>query len=202
MPAGEVGQALARVETDEPWASREEWVAALAALAANPRDMALAVTKTQKLRSVIIAAADLHRFGWYNNNAILRSTLRGPARAIMGQGTCANEALHRSLRNAFRQVYDVHLPTLKLKLDIVRVSRQVVHDNSGSCPYDAADAPRQNFGTSSGRNFIDHQSWSDYCRKSSESGVHRRVVVEFSQEMKRRATHVRKWRAGVQEKGA
>ena len=60
------------------------------------------MTKTQKLRSVIIAAADFHRFGWYNNNAIFRSTLRGPARAIMGQGTCANEAFHKELVKCFQ----------------------------------------------------------------------------------------------------
>ena len=196
MPAGETGQALARVDMDEPWGSREEWVAALAALAAKfPRDMALAVTKTQKLRSVIIAAADLHRFGWYNNNAILRSAQCGPARAIMGQGTCANEALHRSSRNAFRQVYDVHLPTLKLKLDFFLISRQVMHDTVARVPTMRQMLPGQILVRVLGRNFIDLQSWSNYRRECLDSGVHRRVVPELSQEMKRRAAHARKWRA-------
>ena len=68
--------------------SRQDWVRGLSALATKfLLDVALSVTKKQPLRSAIIAAADRHRYGWYDNRAILRCCLLGPAEVITGQGT-------------------------------------------------------------------------------------------------------------------
>ena len=41
----------------------------------------------------------------------------------MATGTCSNEPLHADLRGVFRQVYNVSLPTFRVKLDIFHLSK-------------------------------------------------------------------------------
>ena len=96
-----------------------------------PEDMERPVNERKSLRAIIIAAGEHHRFGWYVNN-VIRSSLDGAARVIMERGTFACGALHRSVWEAFRQVYDVHSPALKVKLEPLDVETDSGrHRNAG-----------------------------------------------------------------------
>ena len=77
-----------------------------------------------------MAAATIPRYQWYLNNARKRSTVTGQQAALLGTGTCGNEALHAELRGIFRQPYNVSLSSMRLKLDLFKLSKQVAFDGA------------------------------------------------------------------------
>ena len=81
-----------------------------------------------------MAAATPDRFEWYMNNARIRTTLSARESTLMGSGTCGNEALHAELRVVFRQVYNVSLPTFRLKLDVFHLAKLVSFDAARRIP--------------------------------------------------------------------
>ena len=92
---------------------------------------------SQKGRSrlrLLMAAAMFSRYQWYLLSARLRSTAPGQQTALLGTGTCGNEALHVELRGIFRQAYFVTMPTSKLKLDLFKLSKQVSFDGARRIP--------------------------------------------------------------------
>ena len=84
-----------------------------------PDEVANKNTRKGKSRlRVLMAPATPDRFEWYMNNAMIRTTLSARESALMGSGTCGNEALHGELRGVLRQVYNLSLPTFRVKLDL------------------------------------------------------------------------------------
>ena len=81
-----------------------------------------------------MAAATFQRYQWYLNNARLRSTVAYQQAALLGTGTCGNEALHAEVRGVFRQAYNVSVPTFRLKLDLFKHSKQVSFDGARRIP--------------------------------------------------------------------
>ena len=65
--------------------------------------------------------------GWsYMNNGHMRTRVSKGASALQLAGTTSNEALHAELRAAFRQVYDMHVPVMRLKRNCFVLSKLVV----------------------------------------------------------------------------
>ena len=83
---------------------------------------------------ILMEAATFQRFQWYLNNARIRTTLSVRESALMAAGTCGNEALHAELRGVFRQVYNVSLPTFRVKLDIFHLAKLVSFDAARRIP--------------------------------------------------------------------
>ena len=81
-----------------------------------------------------MSAAKLVRFEWYTNNARIRTTLSSRESALMGSGTCGNEALHAELRGVSRQVYNVSLPTFRVKLDLFHLAKLISYDATRRIP--------------------------------------------------------------------
>ena len=59
-----------------------------------------------------------------NDSHMRRHVSKGPSPQPVG--TTSNEALHVELRAAFRHVYDMHGPVMRLKLNCFVLSKQVV----------------------------------------------------------------------------
>ena len=69
------------------------------------------------------------------NNARIRTTLSARESTLMGSGTCGNEALHAEPRGVFRQVYNVSLPTFRVKLvDVFHLAKLVSFDAARRIP--------------------------------------------------------------------
>ena len=83
---------------------------------------------------LLIAAATFQRYQRYLNSARLRSTVACQQAALLGTGTCGNEALHAELRGVFRQAYSVSVSTFRLKLDLFKLSKQVSFDGARRIP--------------------------------------------------------------------
>ena len=72
---------------------------------------------------LLMAAATFQRYQWFLSSARLRSTVAFQEAALLGTGTCGNEALHAELRGVYRQAYNVLVPTSRLKLDLFKLSK-------------------------------------------------------------------------------
>ena len=81
-----------------------------------------------------MAAATIQRYRWHLNSAGLRSTVACQQAALLGTGTCGNEALHAELRGVSRQAYNVSVPTFRLKLGLFKLSKQVSFDGARRIP--------------------------------------------------------------------
>ena len=80
------------------------WIRALAAVATTfPGELKNKYSRKGESRlRILMAVATFERFQWYMNNARIRTTLSARESALMGSGTCGNEALHAELRNVFQ----------------------------------------------------------------------------------------------------
>ena len=124
LPRWRFDAAVTSMKSAEVWSGLAEWIRALAAVATLcPEGMKNKHSRKGKSRlRLLVAAATFQRCQWYLNNARLRSTVACQQAALLGTGTCANEALHAELRGVFRQAYNVSLPTFRLKLDLFMLS--------------------------------------------------------------------------------
>ena len=83
---------------------------------------------------ILMVAATFVRFEWCMNDARMRTTLLARESTLTASGTCSNEAQHAELRGIFRQVYNVSLPTLRVKLDVFHLSKLIYFDAARRIP--------------------------------------------------------------------
>ena len=136
LPREEMKQAIADMKSSKAWVDLASWIRALAAVATSfPHELVNKNSRKGKSRlRILMAAATFQRFQWYLNNARIRTTLSVRESALMAAGTCGNEALHAELRGVFRQVYNVSLPTFRVKLDIFHLAKLVSFDAARRIP--------------------------------------------------------------------
>ena len=111
LPREHIDAAVTSMKSAEGWSGLAEWIRALAAVAT-------------------LFAGEIKN----KHSRRLRSTMAGKQAALLGTGTCGNEALHAELRSVFRQAYNVPLPTFWLKLDLFKLSKPVSFDCARRIP--------------------------------------------------------------------
>ena len=118
LPQEHTDAAVTSTKSAEVWSGLAEWIWALSAVATlYTEEMKHKHSGKGKSRlQFLMAAATFQRYRWYWNNARLRSTVACQQAALLGTGTCGNEAVHAELRGVFRQAYHVSVPTIRLKL--------------------------------------------------------------------------------------
>ena len=129
LPHEQMDLATADMRSARAWTDFACWIRALAAVATMfPNEMRNKNSLKRKSRLRIpIAAATFVRFEWYMNNARIRTTLSARESALMGSGTCGNEAERRG-------VFNVALPTFRVKLDIFHLSQLISVDAARRTP--------------------------------------------------------------------
>ena len=128
---------MADVRSARAWTDRAGPTRALVAVATMfPNELKNKNSRKGKsrFRFFLMAAATFGRFEWYKNNARIRRTLSARQSTLMASGTCGNDALHAELRGVFRQVYNVSLPTFRVKLDIFHPSKLMSFDAARRTP--------------------------------------------------------------------
>ena len=186
-----VAEAVATIDAPGPWRCRDDYVQALAALATlHSDDMLRRVGKKGKnVRGVLVAACAHHRWGSYRNNAYMRTLVQSGG--ILGVGTTANEALHAELRSALRQVYQVHLPTLQLRLDLITLAKRVAWEAAVRVPGLVQRRQHAVLCRVLARPLLDPAMWEP----ATSSGSHAQVAkpAEFAIARKAHALRVRHW---------
>ena len=169
LPSQDVDKACRIVDDKGTWECFADWCMVLAAISTlYPVDMNKRTKKQQRpLRSILMAAASVERFGWYMNNSVLRRGMSPRHVALLGSGTCGNEALHMELRSAMRQLYDVHLPTLQTKLKLFVLAKQVAFDSASRLPLLRQMRQGEILARVLGRQLIDQDAWAAYCASNT-----------------------------------
>ena len=110
----------------EVWSGLAEWIRALVGVATlYPEQTKNKHSRKGKSRlRLLMAVATFQRYQWYLNNARLRSTVACQQAALLGTGTCGDEALHAELRGVFRQAYNVSLPRSGRRIPLLRQMNQ------------------------------------------------------------------------------
>ena len=123
LPREHTDAAVTSMSGTKVWSALAEWIRALVAVATlYPEEMKNKNSRKGKSRlRLLMAAVTFQRYQWYLNNA-------------RGTGTCGDEALHAKLQGVFRQAYNVSVPTFRLKLDLLKLSKQVSFDGARRIP--------------------------------------------------------------------
>ena len=112
------------------WPTRIQFIEALAALSSlHPGEMhrKLEGSKTTVVK-MLHSLASSEKVEWLFNSLRYRHGLPFHVRMLLPSGTTANEALHAELNNFFRQIQSMHLSTLSLKLNILRLGKLMSHN--------------------------------------------------------------------------
>ena len=104
LPREHMDAAVTSMKSAEVWSGLAEWVWALLVVATlYPEEMKNKHSRKGKSRLRLwMAAATFQRYQWYLNSARLRSTVACQQAALLGTGTCGDEALHAVLRRCFQ----------------------------------------------------------------------------------------------------
>ena len=112
-----------------PVLTRVSFIEAVAAICVlHSKEVDRKVTGTSKpVRDVLWSACSPQRLEWLFNNQRVRHALSPLQRALLPSGTTSNEALHSEINSWTRSTHEVHRATLKLKLQIFSLGKQLVH---------------------------------------------------------------------------
>ena len=105
----------------------------------------------------------LLKWSSYMNNCHMRTHLSGGSSALQPVGSTANEAFHAELGAAFRQVYSIHPPILRLRLEYLVLSKQVVFECATRVQGLRQRRPTEILFLALARPLLDEMSWSSWC---------------------------------------
>ena len=79
------------------------------------------------VRQLLWTACSPSRLEWLFNNQRSRHSLAPHERCLLPSGTTSNEALHSQINSWSRSTHEVHRSTLKLKLQVYTLGKQLSH---------------------------------------------------------------------------
>ena len=111
------------------WACRADFIEFLATISAVYRSETAKKTDDGKtLAHLLHQATDEESLEWLFNNIRIRARLSVGEKILLPVGTTSNESLHAEINGWFRQRQSIHQSTLKLKLDILTLSKLLSHN--------------------------------------------------------------------------
>ena len=145
--------------------------------------------------NVAVAACAFSRWGSYMNNCHMRTYVAEGASAMQPVGTTSNEVSHAELRGAFRQVYDIHVASMQLRLNCFVLSKQVAKE---------ADCARTVSGNVErvrflsrvlARQLFDEDAWAQWCKIDDRTFV-RKASLPLRSSRMQDAARIRLWKFG------
>ena len=129
LPRVEAERVQSTLLPNQPFASRLEFITALAALTALfwKEVKRKTTNKSKTLASVLSSAAAPERIEWYFNNMRCRHAAPSAVLSLLGAGSAPSEALHREVNTWFRNEPELHRSTLQLQLDINGIAKLMAH---------------------------------------------------------------------------
>jgi len=170
---------LQRLDPSVPVLTRVSFIEAVAAVCAlHSQEVERKVTGTSKsVRQVLWSACSPQRLEWLFNNQRVRHALSPLQRALLPSGTTSNEALHSEIKPWTRSTHEVHRSTLKLKLRIVTLGKQLVHHIATCYPLARQTADGVVLARGVGAPLWNDESWKADSSRQGEPTLHSRTVL-------------------------
>ena len=122
------------------WVSRVEFLEQLAAISSAFRsEVAKKTEEGKSVGQLLWQAGQPDRLEYLFNNLRVRSAMSAAENLLLPTGTTSNESLHAEINGWFRQTQRLHRSTLKLKLDILTLSKLLSHNARTLFTYCPAD---------------------------------------------------------------
>ena len=99
------------------------------------------------VRHLLWTACSPSRLEWLFNNQRVRHSLAPHERCLLPSGTTSSEALRSEINSRTRSTHEVHRSTLKLKLQVLTLGRQLSH-HLASCFLAARQTAERRLGES------------------------------------------------------
>lgn len=120
---------LTKGEAATVWVSRVEFLEQLAAISSAFRsEVAKKTEEGKSVGQLLWQAGQPDRLEYLFNNLRVRSAMSAAENLLLPTGTTSNESLHAEINGWFRQTQRLHRSTLKLKLDILTLSKLLSHN--------------------------------------------------------------------------
>ena len=168
---------LQRLDPSVPVLTRVSFIEAVAAICAlHSQEVERKVTGTSKsVRQVLWSACSPQRLEWLFNNQRVRHALSPLQRALLPSGTTSNEALHSEINSWTRSTHEVHRSTLKLKLRIFTLGKQLVHHIATCYPLARQTADGVVLARGVGAPLWTDESWKADSSRQGEPTLHSRT---------------------------
>ncbi|CAE7810254.1 unnamed protein product [Symbiodinium sp. CCMP2592] len=178
-----------KLDTSKPFLSRFEFIEAVAALSATfPEDMNRKVTGANKrVAHILWCAADPDRTAWLFNN------IRRRALALLPSGMSSNEALHAEVKNWFSETQQIHQSTLRLKLIILTIGKQIPHFLAMSNPTISQCSSRNLLARALANSLWTDALWQLWCSDLSQEVHAAKASLSYNESRKIEESKSREW---------
>ena len=123
---------LAELDTEKPFYTRVEFIECLAAIASefSTEVQHVSAGPNRPIYALLTSAVQPARAEWYFNNLRALHMMRRRHLALLPAGTTANEAFHSEVSMWMGKIRKMYQTTLAMKLDLLKVSKQLVHNTA------------------------------------------------------------------------
>lgn len=190
-------RAEALVGQDAPWGAYREYLLAMAWLTTRfSMELRRRTRKKGKpLLRVLVAACSYSRWSVYANNVVLRSFFAQGTLSLLPCGTTGNEALHAEMRNAFRQVYSIHVPTLRLRLSTFTLAKMIAWNAAVRFPGLRQRRQQGVLARVLARPLLPDGMWSAWVAREPGALSVPKAPAPMRAELRAAAARVRRWQA-------
>ena len=117
------------------------------------------------------------------------------ASALLPSSTTGNEASHAELNAIFRQQYKLHPATMRLKLSVFSLAKQVAHQPATRTLMSHQERQHEVLAFSLSRTLLCRKEWQAWCSDWQTSSPLKKVKLEGLRLRKQHAGRVRAWLA-------
>ena len=183
------------IEWDEPWHTRAEFLESLAALTALHRqEVQRRVTGANKpLFKLLWNAGSPARVEWMFNSIRMRARMSAQEEALLPSGTTSNEALHAEVNAWFKQTQRIHQATLRLKLQILQLSKLLAHSIASHRPTLRQLTSGEVLARAAVRDVWGAIGWANWCGQLAGGALPAKAHLPLHNARQAQAERVREW---------
>ena len=101
--------------------------------------------------------------GWYFNNLVMRMRMPRRRLSLLPSGTASNESLHHEINDSFKNIQTMHQATLRLKLLMLSMGKQMAHFNAMHWPTTRQLDQQTVLARASVQPWWSEDSWHAWC---------------------------------------
>ncbi len=183
---------LTKGEAATVWVSRVEFLEQLAAISSAFRSEVVKKTEEGKSVSQLLwQAGQPDRLEYLFNNLRVRSAMSAVENSLLPTGTTSNESLHAEINGWFRQTQRLHRSTLKLKLDILTLSKLLSHNAALYSPTARQTLSSHVLARRLGAGLWTHEQWAAWVG----TDAHQKAPLPIEKQRRAEAKRIKEFAA-------